>query len=81
MVEIQTFLEAILKVSLRSACLTDKGFSLVKSKTSNLGLWPSSARLSDVGLKEFSCNLRHTYYYSVYFPKQLSSKYIRQFCF
>lgn len=79
MVEVQTFLEAILKVSLRSACLTDKAFSLVKSKTSNSGLRPSSARLSDVGLKEFCCNLRRTYCYSVYFPKQFSSKYIRQF--
>lgn len=48
MAEVQTFLEAILKVSLRSACPTDKAFSLVKSKISNWGLQPSSARLSYV---------------------------------
>jgi hypothetical protein len=75
-------LEAILKLSLRTVCLIDEALSLVKSKTSNLGLWSSSASLSDVGLKEFWCNLRHAYYYySVYFLKQLSSKYIRQFFF
>jgi len=79
--DVQTFLEAIFKMSLRSACLIDAAVSVVKSKTSNLGLWSSSASLSDVGLKEFCCNLRHTYYYSVYFPKQQSSKYIRHFFF
>lgn len=51
--DVQAFLEAILKMSLRFTFLIDEALSLVKSKTSNLGLRSSSASSSDVGLKEF----------------------------
>jgi hypothetical protein len=37
MVDVKIFLKAYLNMFLRSACLTDEAFFLVKSKTSSIG--------------------------------------------
>ena len=62
-VDVQTVLQAILNLSLRSYSFTDEAFVLVRSKTSGLDTILlqrqiiNISKLSDAGLNHFCCTL------------------------
>ena len=66
MIDVLTFLEAFLNISLKSACFIDEAYFLIKSKMSHLDItllkcWIiSSSQLLDIKLDKFLCICLHS---------------------